>query len=67
VARRHNGLTGRILELLEKHPEQQIQEPTREFKINMTFLVSYLKALESKRKVKLKKIGQLKFISEVIT
>jgi predicted transcriptional regulator len=47
VARRHNDLTSRILDLLEKDPGQHIQELARGLKINRTFLAGYLKALET--------------------
>jgi predicted transcriptional regulator len=52
--------TDRILRLLEKDPGQSVQELARELKINRTFLAGYLKALENKGKIWVKKIGPAK-------
>jgi predicted transcriptional regulator len=60
MSKEYHNLTGRILELLEKDPGQQIQQLARELKVNRTFLAGYLLALENEGKVKSKKIGPAK-------
>ena len=54
------NITEGIIKLFEKDSGQSVQELARGLKINRTFLANHLKALESERKVKSKRIGPAK-------
>jgi predicted transcriptional regulator len=63
MAKKCAVLTDKI-KLLENDLGQQIQELARELKINRTFLVGYLKALENDNHIKSKK-GVAKMYSNI--
>ena len=56
----HEGLTARIIKLLENDPGQPVKELVKKLGVNRTFLAGYLKALENQGYVKSKRIGPAK-------
>jgi DNA-binding Lrp family transcriptional regulator len=60
MSKEYADLTARILRLLEKDPGQQNQELARELKINKTFPVVYLEALENQGNARPKMVGAAK-------
>ena len=60
VAREHEGLTVKIVKLLENDPGQAVKDLAKKLGVNRTFLAGYLKALENQGYVKSKRIGPAK-------
>ena len=60
VSREHEGLTAKIIKLLENDPGQPVKDLAKKLGVNRTFLAGYLKALENQGYVKSKRIGPAK-------
>ena len=56
----YEGLTKKIIELLEDDPGQPVKDLAKKLGVNRTFLAGYLKALENQGYVRSKKIGPAK-------
>jgi len=54
------GLTTKIIRLLENDPGQPVKDLAKKLGVNRTFLAGYLKALENQGYVKSKRIGPAK-------
>lgn len=57
---KNNGLTDKIIGLLDEDPGQSVKEMAEQLEVNRTFLSGYLKALEDQGFIKSKKIGPAK-------
>jgi len=57
---KNDSLADKIIQLLEKEPGQSVKEMANHLGVNRTFLAGYLKALEDKGYIKLRKIGPAK-------
>jgi len=60
MTREHEGLTAKIIKLLENDPGQLVKDLAKKLGVNRTFLAGYLKALENQGYVKSKRIGPAK-------
>ena len=60
ITREHEGLTAKIIKLLENDPRQPVKDLAKKLGVNRTFLAGYLKALENQGYVKSKRIGPAK-------
>ena len=52
-----NGLTSKIIKLLEDDPGQAVKDLARKLNVNRTFLAGYLRALEDQGYVRSKRVG----------
>jgi predicted transcriptional regulator len=60
MTREHEGLTAKIIKLLENDPGQPVKDLAKKLGVNRTFLAGYLNALENQGYVKSKRIGPAK-------
>jgi len=60
MPKEYEGLTAKIVELLENDAGQPVKDLGKKLEVNRTFLAGYLKALENQGYVKSKRIGLAK-------
>ena len=60
MPKEYEGLTAKMVKLLENDPGQPVKDLAKKLGMNRTFLAGYLKALENQGYVKSKRIGPAK-------